>query len=354
METDKPRLPEQPGGQPPVAPFKPFQLPPPSPEKGDLPIVQALYAIVLTALIGAGLMTLSTNVFREYGWVLFVGSPLVAGMIATLLYSVNTPRSSSESLRAALWVVWLSAIVCSLGLLVTLHVEGLICVAMTLPIALPLAAIGGLLGHGLLSLLRSRPQRLQAVTALVLLYPAAQLAEVQMGAAALPRTVTTRLHVQAAPGKVWQVLNRPVRYPAAVGPLFKAGVAYPVRTALVMDAKGGRALECVYSQGRARLPISVWQPGRELEFRVPETPAPMRELSPYPQLHAPHLHGYFHVDRGTFRLLAEPDGSTLLEATTVYRHSIGPRAYWQLWSDYLLDDMHHRVLTAIKTQAEHE
>jgi hypothetical protein len=83
-------------------------------------------------------------------------------------------------------------------------------------------------------------------------------------------------------------------------------------------------------------------------------PAPMRELSPYPKIHAPHLHGYFQVDSGTFRLQALPGGRTLLEARTTYRHTIGPRAYWEVWSDYLLDAMHTRVLATIKAKAEND
>jgi hypothetical protein len=66
------------------------------------------------------------------------------------------------------------------------------------------------------------------------------------------------------------------------------------------------------------------------------------------------LHGYFQVDSGTFRLQALPGGRTLLEARTTYRHTIGPRAYWEVWSDYLLDAMHARVLATIKAKAEND
>jgi len=88
------------------------------------------------------------------------------------------------------------------------------------------------------------------------------------------------------------------------------------------------------------------------EALPPTMPGPMRELSPYPEVYALHLHGFFRVDSGTFRLRPLPGGRTLLEARTVYRHAIGPQFYWQLWSDYLLDAKHGQVLATLKAEAE--
>ena len=49
---------------------------------------------------------------------------------------------------------------------------------------------------------------------------------------------------------------------------------------------------------------------------------------------------------------ALPDGTTLLEGTTWYQNRFWPAAYWHLWSDYIINGIHNRVLMHIKTLAE--
>ncbi|RTQ51485.1 SRPBCC family protein [Hymenobacter gummosus] len=315
------------------------------------PLGCATLAVLPTAVLCTGLTFLSTNVYRAYGASVFLASPFICGLVANAIYTrLNGARHKS---LIAMHVVIVLAVLCTLALLIGTALEGLICVAMAAPLALVMALLGAWLGEKLADLLG--PARSGYMfTLLVLLYPLGQDWEAERAAPPAPHLVSTRLLIQAPPARVWQVISQPVQYPAEVGWLFRAGVAYPTRTAIERGADGRPRLRCNYSQGAATLPVTRWQPGRELTFVVPVMPAPMRELSPYPRIHAPHLHGFFRVDSGTFRLHARPDGTTLLEARTVYRHSIGPRGYWQLWSDYLLDDVHLRVLTAIKTRAEHE
>lgn len=319
----------------------------------DSPWRCAAVAIVGTGLLGAAMMAVSINGYGSYGGVLFCLSPGISACLAVLLHEWARPGGGGGMWPVTKAIVGVLAVLCSLLCLFTLQLEGLLCIAMALPVAFVMALIGAALGTVLVQLTgRSRP--LPVLMSILVLYPAAQQYETSHPAPVVPRLIVTRLEVNAPPAQVWAVLTRPVQYPVATG-WFRAGVVYPTRTALAHDsATGRRVLECRYSQGLARLPVIAWQPGQQLTFAVPppDMPAPMHELSPYPQIHAPHLHGYFQVDSGTFRLRPLPGGRTLLEARTVYRHRIGPRFYWQLWSDYLLDAMHQRVLATLKTEAE--
>ena len=313
----------------------------------------ALVAILGTGALGCLFMLLSLNGFKAYGTVLFCFSPGICGMVAVLLHEWARPVAATRVGALATAVVGLLAVLTSLGLLLAGGAEGLICVLMALPFAFLMALIGAAIGS-VLAELSGKPRPLPMFMTVLVLYPAAQAYEARHTAPAAPQLVVTRLEVNAPPSQVWAVLTQPVQYPAATG-WFRAGVVYPLSTTLGLDAATGRrSLRCQYSQGMAQLPVVAWQPRRQLTFAVPPAtmPAPMHELSPYPQIHAPHLHGYFQVDSGTFRLRPLPGGRTLLEARTVYRHRIGPRAYWRLWSDYLLDAMHQRVLATLKTQAE--
>ncbi|MBK7945761.1 MAG: hypothetical protein IPJ85_10820 [Flavobacteriales bacterium] len=91
---------------------------------------------------------------------------------------------------------------------------------------------------------------------------------------------------------------------------------------------------------------------RLLAFDVAEDPPPMTELSIYDHIDAPHIDGFFRSRRGQFKLEVKPDGSTALEGTTWYTHSIWPTWYWKLWSDAILHRIHGRVLEHIKADAE--
>ncbi|SNR57417.1 hypothetical protein [Hymenobacter mucosus] len=347
-------------------PLKPFA----DPSSNDLPPAEhpprqprvvsatksAIIAVVGAGAVGALLMALSTQRYQAYGWSLFIVSPIICGLVASILYNMDRSREQARIFPPALAVVTTLALICTMGLLIMGGIEGFICVVMAFPVGLVMALIGAGMGEAILVLVGTDSRRqVPVLAAVVLVYPALQSYECRTAAPPLPHEVVTRRVVKASPARVWAALLQPVHYPARVGILFRAGVAYPTKTALRTTPTGQRELTVAYSGNAVtNLPITQWVPERELQFAVPNTPAPMKELSPYPQIHAPHLHGYFRVETGTFRLQPLPGGCTLLEARTVYQHSIGPRRYWQLWSDYLLNDMHDRVLVTIQQQAEHE
>jgi hypothetical protein len=108
----------------------------------------------------------------------------------------------------------------------------------------------------------------------------------------------------------------------------------------------------VFSTGAFVEPITRWEPGRRLSFDVVESPAPMRELSPYRDLSPPHLHGYLRSRRGEFRFVDLGGGRTRLEGSTWYEIEMAPEGYWQIFSDALIHRIHLRVLQHIKAEVE--
>jgi hypothetical protein len=78
----------------------------------------------------------------------------------------------------------------------------------------------------------------------------------------------------------------------------------------------------------------------------------MRELSPYGHIDAAHLHGYMVSRQGQFVLEELPGGKTRLIGQTWYQHHLWPAAYWRLWSDAIVHDIHYRVLNHIKALSE--
>jgi hypothetical protein len=114
----------------------------------------------------------------------------------------------------------------------------------------------------------------------------------------------------------------------------------------------GAERHCVFSTGAFVEPIEVWDDPHRLKFSVETNPAPMEEWTPYSHTVTAHLHGFLVSNGGQFLLTALPNRGTQLEETTWYRHTLWPAAYWRLWSDTLIHQIHMRVLRHIRKEVE--
>ena len=114
----------------------------------------------------------------------------------------------------------------------------------------------------------------------------------------------------------------------------------------------GAVRSCVFSTGPFVEPIEVWDEPRLLKFSVTSNPPAMREMSPYANLHPPHVNDFLVSRGGQFELIDLGDGRTRLEGTTWYHHNMWPAAYWRLWSDHIIHHIHGEVLAHVKTLAE--
>ena len=227
------------------------------------------------------------------------------------------------------------------GLLVAFAFEGIVCLALAAPLAIPLAIFGGLAGRAILAMPHHRAAAL--VAALVSL-PFACLGAVPSPARDAPRyAVVSRVIVDAPPDRVWPhvIAFAPLAPPAELA--FRAGIAYPLRAHI--DGAGPGAIRyCEFSTGAFVEPITAWKAPRLLAFSVTQNPPPMRELSPWGAIDAPHLTHFLVADAGEFRLNPLPGGRTELVGTTWYRHHLYPAAYWRWWSDAIIHRIHLRVL----------
>ncbi len=306
----------------------------------------AVLSIFLTSALGLIFVALGTVVIRAYGWGLFVALPFCLGMFSVLLYSYHAPRSWWTCLSAALLPVGLVGVA-----LIAVAMEGVICVLMTAPFALGLAALGGALGY-MIQAHHWRPKQVPAVLSIVILLVPASFGVERAAALKPPEfVVKTAMEVNAPPEKVWNQVVAFAEIPPPKELLFRAGIAYPIR-AEISGHGVGAVRHCVFSTGPFVEPIEVWDQPRLLKFGVTQNPAPLNELTPYGHIDAPHLHGYFVSEQGQFSLTELPGGRTRLEGTTWYRHTMWPAAYWHLWSDYIIHRIHLRVLEHIRAQAE--
>ena len=312
----------------------------------DGAVGSAAISLLITVAFGLGAAVLGSKLLLNYGWGLFVALPFTMGFAAALIYGIRQPRS----MGACIWVACLSTLLLGAALL-GLAVEGLFCLIMALPIALPLSIFGGVCAYAVQKRRWFQSEAPALLSMLLILVPGVQLAEHAVAISPSVYVVRTAIDVQAPPERVWQQV---VAF-SEIGPpkelIFRAGVAYPIRAE--MNGRGvGAERHCVFSTGAFVEPIKVWDEPRRLKFSVAENPPPMQEWTPYRHIEPPHLHGFLVSEGGQFLLTRLPDGGTRLEGTTWYRHGLWPAFYWRAWSDAIIHRIHLRVLNHIREECE--
>jgi hypothetical protein len=271
------------------------------------------------------------------GWTLFVLVPTAFGGLAVAVFR---PRTGA----GAVGVGALANVLGACALLVV-GMEGMGCVAMCLPLVVPLGALGGALVY----MLRNRQSETRSSAMFLLLLPAALTFDMKAPPQAFK--VHSEVVVAASPEQVWKHVVTFSDLPEPREWYFHTGLAYPKR-ARIEGSGPGAIRYCEFSTGPFVEPIEVWDEPRRLAFRVTENPAPMHEWSPYAEVLPKHLHGYLISKQGEFRLTPLPDGHTLLEGTTWYQHGLWPGEYWRWWSDAIIHRIHVRVLNHVKMLAE--
>jgi len=305
----------------------------------------AVTGTIFVGLAGLGLAYFAIGVLRNYGWGLFVALPFAMGMVTVLVYA----REKERSFLSCLVVSVLPIIFCGFCLF-TLAAEGAICLIMAAPIGLILSLFGGIVGYMIVG---NRVSRISpsAMVLILVSVPFTMGMEWQAGEAPPLLSVTSSVVINASPDSVWPNVIAFAPIPAQRDWILHTGVAYPTQARI--DGHGvGAIRHCIFTTGEFIEPIEVWDEPHRLRFSVAAQPEPMVELTPYPRIDTPHLHGYLQSQEGELRLTALPGGKTLLEGTTWYTDRIWPSQYWQVWSDLMIHHIHLRVLNHIKNLSE--
>lgn len=301
----------------------------------------ALGGIAVGALYGTVMLQLGGSVFEDLGEAMFLGTPFIAGVAAGYFLNLRT----SYSHPASCFVAFLSVMLC-FGALLLFAFEGAICILMAAPLVIPVGIVGAPLGKFLADRRRFRSGLIGAL----LIVPVWAALEQQV-----PRSnefvVTSTIDVAAPPKIVWQTVIAFPEITDEPGRLFRWGISCP-QAARITGSGVGAVRECIFTTGTFVEPITTWDAPRKLAFDVREQPAPLFELSPYRDLHPPHLESAFRSTRGEFELVELPDGGTRLIGRTWYTLRIRPLEYWTIWTDWLIHRIHLRVLRHIESVAE--
>ena len=276
---------------------------------------------------------------QDFGWGLFLGVPFGLGFTAAILERAS---GNCLSVRSGVLTAFY-AMLLLFSFLFLLALEGLICIAMSFPIATPVCILGAVVGS-----LSPRAGR----SCFAIFVGTTLFMGFEHVYAPKPPTfsVVSSIEIDAPPEKVWEQVVTFSELPPVEDWLFKTGIAYPVRAEI--DGSGlGAVRHCVFSTGSFVEPITVWDSPRELRFGVSQQPSPMQSWTFYKFLPTSKK-VTFHSEEGQFLLKRLPEGVTRLQGTTWYHNELLPAGYWKLWSDFIIHRIHVRVLRHIKAESE--
>lgn len=296
--------------------------------------VLAGIAIIILAVL------ISAVALGSYGWGLFVLTPFLVGI--TTAYLAN--RRMMLSQERTVFLVMMAALLGALAL-VMLALEGIGCIILSTPLAAFVAWLGGLLGRAIAQMGKKRERPLMSLAVL----PAVFVLE-----AALPPALPIEMHevieIAAPPSAVWQALLSSDPIQASPGVVGWAGLAYPIRSRLTGEGVGAERLG-EFSTGIARERVTEWVPEQRFAFAVLTQPPAMDEMSPYREVHAPHINGYFETTGTSFDLEPLPHGGTRLTARASHVLRIDPVLYWEPLARLAIHLNVSRVLRDIEAKA---
>jgi uncharacterized membrane protein YhaH (DUF805 family) len=307
--------------------------------------VPPILGVMIAAALGLALVLLSANFLAQYAWGLFLGVPFITGFLTSWFLNENQLQTRAQTVGACA----ITPILIGLAL-IGFRLEGLMCLFMAIPLALPFSIAGGLTAYQFLAG-RRRPLTPPRVTACVAIVPLLLFAEHAANFQPPVRPVVTSIVINAPVAVVWKNV---IAFPPLAPPtewIFRTGIAYPIG-AVIQGSGVGAVRYCRFSTGDFVEPITVWDENRLLAFSVAAQPPAMHEIG-IGNISTPHVdRNYMRSQHGQFRLVALDDRHTLLEGTTWYQDYFWPQIYWRTWSDAIVHRIHTRVLEHVKQQAE--
>lgn len=300
-------------------------------------------AIIFSVLVSLILGWISIDFLDEYGWTLFVFTPVVLGFLPPYIIGKSMKITLKQAYGYSFQALGI-VVVC----LLVFAMEGLICIAMALPFAFLLVWVGAYFGY-----LSSRSNKFNTKNTLSILI-LCSIGFMSFDSVNEPNKlipVKTTIIINASIETVW---NNVVTFNEIDEPtdwIFNTGVAYPTDATIV--GHGDTAIRyCNFTTGSFVEPITNWDEPNLLQFDVIDQPAPMDEFNPFWDIHPKHLDGYFKSYKGQFKLKKLGKNKIQLEGTTWYKVDITPEFYWSAWSEFIIHRIHLRVLNHIKGESE--
>jgi hypothetical protein len=304
-----------------------------------------LFSILITLIVSAILGYIEIGVFKEYGWTVFLVIPFIIGFLPPYINGKLSKISKKESYNLSFITLGIVLI----GLLI-FAIEGMICIAMSLPLIALLVWLGSYIGFKANFGKWINPTN-TTIGLFIICIGSMSFDYINEPENLIP--VRTTVIVNSNIESVWKNVVTFEKIEEPTDWIFKTGISYPT-DATIKGTGVGAVRYCNFTTGSFIEPITTWNEPNLLQFDVKEQPIPMNEFNPFWEIHPPHLDGYFKSYKGQFKLTKIGENKTELEGTTWYKVDITPEIYWKTWSDFIIHRIHKRVLNHIKLKSENK
>jgi hypothetical protein len=250
-----------------------------------------------------------------------------------------------------IWILlpWLS-VTLMMAVIALCALEGAICIAMALPIALVCSSIGGVIAGVI-----ARRHRLSRTPALCLAILPLLLApaEANLNAPLQTRTVQSEIRIHASASTIWQNIERvPAISPSELQPTWAHAIGFPrpVEATLSYEGVGG-VRHASFERGLLFIEtVTAWEPEHRLAFTIRADSAhiPSTTLDEHVTIGG----RYFDVLDGEYRLEPLPNGDTILHLTSHQRLSTDFNGYAGLWTDAVMQNLQTSILQVIQHRCE--
>ena len=147
---------------------------------------------------------------------------------------------------------------------------------MALPLAMLFALFGGFIGYVLQKRLAFSTSTLRVASVVFLLMPGLILLEYGVGVTPPLYESTTSVVIKSNPQTVWKHLVTFSQLPPPTEPMFKTGLAYPIRGEMCGHGVGAER-HSVFSTGAFVERMTAWDEPHLLAFNIVEQPPSMEE-----------------------------------------------------------------------------
>lgn len=263
-----------------------------------------------------------------FGWVMFIGVPMVMGFAIALF---------TETKWQTFWSIFVTLAI-GIGFLILVEWEGWICCILASPLLLAVAIPGAVLGHVVRVWLL--PKNIKIISKLLMM----SLAIVFLvGAKAVERphlisrleAFSSSVTVPVTPEKAWDLIKSIERVDTHKPLLLAIGLPVPQSCTLDKEAVGGKRV-CYFDQGIITQEITEWNPPRFMKTKITGSTLPGR-------------HWLKFVD-ASYEFI--PHGNeTLVIRTTTISSRLYPRWYWRQFEQYGVCSEHEYVLSDLARRA---
>ncbi|EMJ54588.1 hypothetical protein LEP1GSC013_2010 [Leptospira interrogans serovar Valbuzzi str. Duyster] len=284
----------------------------------------------------------------EYGTVLFIAFPFSIGLLMEFHFLFIFAKTLTIK-RKLLYVGIVTILSAGFSIFIFLIFgkEGLICILMAFPIAFLFIFMGVWIG----SYIYLKNLSKYLVVLIVLCFNVSAYIYDRNDRNLEKQKVQTSLEINASKKEVWNRIISPFEFGEAGNFFLRNGVSYPVSMRIVKQNEK-LFLFCNYTNGTTSANVDSFENLERFSFSFSEPQVTMKETSLYGEVEPKHIRGKVWAVLGEFRLIEVSENKTKVIATTEYVNGIGPKFYWKLWGDYLIDEIHRHVLTKIKNNIE--